>query len=65
MADAVTDAIASMDEQGIRGVWWRLNDPVLRKSCPEEPGLRAAVIDRAKALRIDLNQNTSTHRRRK
>lgn len=58
------DRIASMTEGEIRGVWWRLNDPVLRTTCPEQPGERAAIIARAKALCVELEPKQPARRRK-
>ena len=41
----------------LRGWWWRLNDPVLRQAIPERPGERAAAMDRAKALGVQLAES--------
>lgn len=48
------DRIAELSAPEIRGAWSRLNDSVLRQVIPEQPGERAAVIARAKVLRVEL-----------
>ena len=64
MSDTV-ERIASMEADEIRGVWWRINDPVLREMCPERDGERAAVIARAKVFRVDLEPKKTANRRRR
>jgi len=63
MSDTLS-RIEVMDADHLRGVWWRLNDEVLRKTCPEAPGERAAVIARAKVLRVELEPRQPARRRK-
>ena len=58
------DNIAKLDAREIVGAWDRLNDPVLRTTCPEQPGERAAIIARAKALRVELEPKQPARRRK-
>lgn len=45
------DAIASLSERELRGWWWAV---VVEKIRSEHRGERAALIDRARVLRIEL-----------